>query len=826
METNTRTVTGALLAALLLGTFNTTSALAASTAGTVIFAVGDAWILAEGSNQKRVIKHGERISDRDALMTGPDGHVHLRMVDKAFIALRPNSQLKLEEYSFEHNSPAHDRARLLLKSGSMRSVSGKLAQRSKERYRLNTPVAAIGVRGTDYTVITTAKLSEVDVLQGGIAMSPFNAGCSAKSLGPCKGDSVVDLYANMNQHYLQLRSGDMTPNLMDGRLNNLSRPEDASSLKRISKTTSIPALNTAEENTASAAPDTPATTDETNTGGTSGKPPITNSTENSESSESSDELISETADRDGDGVADLLDRFPEDKTEQLDTDGDGIGNNQDHDDDNDGLSDLREQKLGTNPLLADSDGDSVPDNADSRPTHADGIVIEQQGERHVVSEAVFSTLNVQEVSISNAEEKNTSGVLYKHTIQLASNPNPNNELTLTRTRSADGRIFWGAEGSSQAWDSKIKNQLGAHNYQHWSTVSGLSQFLYQQNHSAQDIHGQSDRWDAYYKRGAFAPLVANDTLYLSNVNGLEAASTPVINDFFPSLGQNYDLTASEVQLSNGRNTPIAAQVADFQFSMLYPNQAFEASIWLSIPGREDIKATFKGTVNESGMVFGGTDNAYLKGFFVNQMQQVALIFETEKNGFSYTGTLITERNEHIASSKPVTPVFETYQSEDSAPVKWGRWSNFAEINDREEVQQALQGDKLIAQNRVFALMRSNEDVVLPSEGVFSFTMTDSEAIYKRGDHIETASIDAPSLTVDFNQRSFETQLTITSPSLTGGVDINASGNLGSNGVFSSNALTSNSNVSGALTNHGLSAGMIFERELENGFVSGAAEWAH
>lgn len=808
METNTRNVTGALLATLLLGTFNTTPALAASTAGTVIFAVGDAWILAEGSNQKRVIKHGEQISDRDALMTGPDGHVHLRMIDKAFIALRPNSQLKLEEYRFTPKQPANDRARLLLKNGSMRSVSGKLAKRNKERYRLNTPVAAIGVRGTDYTVITTALLSEVDVLQGGIAMSPFNADCSAESLGPCKGDSVVDLYANMKQNYLQLRTGDMTPNLMDGRLNDLSRPEEASSLKRIQTPAPPPKQ-----------PETTAVTEtETEHSITAGTEP--------ESDTDGSELISETTDRDGDGVADLLDAFPEDPSEQLDTDGDGIGNNQDLDDDNDGLTDEREQKLGTSPVLADSDGDSVPDSKDSRPTHSEGIVIEQLGKRRVISESAFAALKVEKISIASIKHQNTTGTVYRHTQQLGNGQQQDGSLTLTRSRSADGRIFWGNEGSAQAWDQRVKSQLTDGSYQRWSTTTGLSQFLYQQSHSAQEVHDQSGRWDAYYKRAIFTPLVANDTLYLSNVNGLERASLPPINRYFPSLGQLYDLSASEVQLSNGRNTPLATQVTDFQFTMLYPNQAFEASMTMRAPGRDDVEVTFKGTVSESGMVFGGTDNAYLKGFFVNQMQQIALIFETEQDEFTYTGTVIIDRNRNIASSDPVTPAFEAYQADKQASIKWGRWSNFAEINDSQKVQQALHNDKLIAQNRVFALMRSNEDVVLPSEGVFSFTMTDSEAIYKRGDHIETASIDTPSLTVDFNQRSFETQLTVTSPSLTGGVDINASGSLGSNGVFSSNTLTSNSNVSGALTNHGLGAGMIFERELENGFVSGAAEWAH
>ncbi|MFH0834107.1 MAG: PKD domain-containing protein [Patescibacteria group bacterium] len=64
-------------------------------------------------------------------------------------------------------------------------------------------------------------------------------------------------------------------------------------------------------------------------------------------------------DTDGDGVNDAKDVFPLDPTEWEDTDKDGIGNNADPDDDNDRLPDSAEAQLGTDPLNPDTDGDGV-----------------------------------------------------------------------------------------------------------------------------------------------------------------------------------------------------------------------------------------------------------------------------------------------------------------------------------------------------------------------------------------------------------------------------------------------------------------------------------
>lgn len=73
-------------------------------------------------------------------------------------------------------------------------------------------------------------------------------------------------------------------------------------------------------------------------------------------------IQSEASDRDGDGIPDNADNCPEvSNPDQINTDGDEVGNLCDADDDNDGLTDVQEVELGTNPLNRDTDGDGWSD---------------------------------------------------------------------------------------------------------------------------------------------------------------------------------------------------------------------------------------------------------------------------------------------------------------------------------------------------------------------------------------------------------------------------------------------------------------------------------
>jgi hypothetical protein len=100
---------------------------------------------------------------------------------------------------------------------------------------------------------------------------------------------------------------------------------------------------------------------ETSTTGTT-----TDTTDLNDGTASADPAPAETdPDIDGDGVLNADDAFPNDATESVDTDGDGIGNNADTDDDNDGVADGSDAFPLDPAETTDTDNDGIGNNADT-----------------------------------------------------------------------------------------------------------------------------------------------------------------------------------------------------------------------------------------------------------------------------------------------------------------------------------------------------------------------------------------------------------------------------------------------------------------------------
>lgn len=88
----------------------------------------------------------------DMLITAKDSYAQVQMNDGAQMTLRPNSNLKIEDYRFNREEPESDNAVFRLLKGGFRTVTGLIGKRGNvDAYKVRAASATIGIRGTDFS---------------------------------------------------------------------------------------------------------------------------------------------------------------------------------------------------------------------------------------------------------------------------------------------------------------------------------------------------------------------------------------------------------------------------------------------------------------------------------------------------------------------------------------------------------------------------------------------------------------------------------------------------------------------------------------------------
>lgn len=146
-----------LLSCALLAVAPLASALSPAAAkervGATVFARGANTASLEGDI--RLMGRGTPIYRNDVVTTGTGSFVILELDDGTEMTLRPNSVFRIDDYA---GGEGEERMRLNLFQGGLRTITGEVAGRAPEAFELRTPVASIGVRGTDFS----ARLCERD----------------------------------------------------------------------------------------------------------------------------------------------------------------------------------------------------------------------------------------------------------------------------------------------------------------------------------------------------------------------------------------------------------------------------------------------------------------------------------------------------------------------------------------------------------------------------------------------------------------------------------------------------------------------------------------
>ena len=124
---------------------------AAPEAGRVILSIGEVTIQRGSATAPAAV--GSVLNNGDTIRVGAASNAQVRFVDEAIIAFRPGTEFKVDDYNWPGAANGLERAFFSLLKGGLRTVTGTIGKANQQNYRVTTPTAALGIRGTNFNLV-------------------------------------------------------------------------------------------------------------------------------------------------------------------------------------------------------------------------------------------------------------------------------------------------------------------------------------------------------------------------------------------------------------------------------------------------------------------------------------------------------------------------------------------------------------------------------------------------------------------------------------------------------------------------------------------------
>jgi len=124
---------------------------AAQVAGTIVHLNGPL-MAKKADGAVRILSVRSEVESGDTLLTEKNTYAMVKFIDNSEITLKPSTTFKVDNFSYDAAKPEGDNASFSLVKGGLRSVTGLLGKRNKEKFAMKTPTATIGIRGTTFTL--------------------------------------------------------------------------------------------------------------------------------------------------------------------------------------------------------------------------------------------------------------------------------------------------------------------------------------------------------------------------------------------------------------------------------------------------------------------------------------------------------------------------------------------------------------------------------------------------------------------------------------------------------------------------------------------------
>ena len=143
---------GVLIVATLLFVCGPAGAQVPQAAGRFVAVTGDVNVVGS-DGARRSAERGGEIRQGESIVTGADALAQARMSDGSLISVRADSEFKLEQFAYKGRQDRSASFVVSILKGGFRTITGLIAQVNRSGYRINTPAATIGVRGTHFEVV-------------------------------------------------------------------------------------------------------------------------------------------------------------------------------------------------------------------------------------------------------------------------------------------------------------------------------------------------------------------------------------------------------------------------------------------------------------------------------------------------------------------------------------------------------------------------------------------------------------------------------------------------------------------------------------------------
>lgn len=238
-----------------------TAAAASTIAGAFQFVAGDVRVVVAGA--ERAARKGTPLATGDTIVTGRGAIAQVRLSDGAILVVQPDTRLAVTEFHYTAGQDGTEKVVYRLDQGGFRSITGVIGRRNKDAYVIETPIAQMGVRGTDhepyyvpagapggppagvYTKVNVG-VAYIRTRTGEVAIGPSQAGYAASALEAPRVLAEIPSFFN--------RSTQPRPAL------SFSAPERAANLPVVQAVGTTSGVNLSDPGAPTASPSTPPAT--------------------------------------------------------------------------------------------------------------------------------------------------------------------------------------------------------------------------------------------------------------------------------------------------------------------------------------------------------------------------------------------------------------------------------------------------------------------------------------------------------------------------------------------------------------------------------------